>query len=260
MDSVWTPARINAMWIGTVICAIVAGLVGVLYGAWAIFQPFPQTNIGPVSAYVIGAVVLCLVAGWQIGKRALMVEKGYGDPGWTVPVILVALAVGSMGIWSASLSASVHTPEASISRLVQTPAPSQAAPLAPSLSQEQTDIISKSCGGGQYRSCASEASRDATLSLGQYKVAKELCLGYQGMSDQTAQTAFSRCRREIWNVQGIKMTFQQNIQSACDRAAAYVAKMPVDQQADAELLRCDAIALAFINTQPATWENEPPGV
>jgi hypothetical protein len=260
MDSVWTPARINAMWIGTVICAIVAGLVGVLYGAWAIFQPFPQTNIGPVSAYVIGAVVLCLVAGWQIGKRALMVEKGYGDPGWTVPVILVALAAGCMGIWSASLAASVHTPEASANRPVQAPVPSQAAPLAPLLSPEQADIISKSCGGGQYRSCASEASREATLSLGQYKVAKELCLGYQGMSGQTAQTAFSRCRREIWNVQGIKTTFQQNIQSACDRAAAYVDKMPVDQRADAELLRCDAIAPAFINTRPTTWENEPAGV
>jgi len=252
MDSVWTPARINAMWIGAVVCAFVAGLIGVSYGAWAIFQPFPQTNIGPVSAYVIGAAVLCLVAGWQIGKRALMIEKGYGDPGWTVPVILVALAAGCMGIWSASLAASVHTPEASASRSVATGGASQ-----PPLTHEQADIISKSCGGGQYRSCAAEASREANASLGQYKVAKKLCLGYQSISDPAARTIFSRCQREIWNAQGTKMTVQQNVQSACDRAVAYADQLPTDQRSTSV---CDQTALAFVNTRPTTWVDDPAGV
>lgn len=260
VDSVWTPTRVNAIWIGALVSAFVAAFLGLLYGAWAIFQPFPQTKMGPVSVYIIGFIVLCLLAGWQISKRALMIEKDFGDPGLTTPVILVALAAGCMGIWSASLVASVHTPEASARGSVQASVPGQAGTQPPSLDHEQADIISKSCGGGQYQACANEASREATASLGQYKLVKQLCRGYYGIQDQTVKESFNACQQQIWNPQGTKLTFQQNIQSACDRADVYVDQLPTNQRSHAGLSRCDAVALTFLKTQPTTWLDDPPGL
>jgi hypothetical protein len=236
MDDLWTPTRVNAIWIGVVICAFVAALVGISYGAWAIFQPFPQTEIGPVSAYVIGAGVLCLVAGWQIGKRALMIEKGYGDPGWTVPVILVALAAGCMGIWSASLAASVHTPEASAKK-------SANAEGAPPSSQvnEQVENYCAGTAAGNLAACAALRQDDSNALYGAYMDSQRNCEDKHGYAVESPKAGqdYSACQLRLYgdgSVGGIKARDQAVVKRNCEIKYALV------QQGCGELL------LRFVNS------------
>jgi hypothetical protein len=133
------PPRVNriVMAIGTMICAFVATTVGLIFGAWAVLQPYPEPTIGPVSIYVVAAAGFCLAAGRAIGLRHSIMKRGYSDPGWITPGILVVLAAGCMGIWMASLAATGHTPKASVQHSV---APAVAP--SPPLTSEQNQVVS----------------------------------------------------------------------------------------------------------------------
>lgn len=241
------------MWIGALLSAFVAVFVGLLCGAWAILQPYPGTAIGWISVYVLGAGVLCLVSGWQIGKRALMIERGYGDPGWTVPVILVALAAGCMGVWSASLTASGHIPEAWLKS-----SPTTAVAPPPPLTSEQKQTISDSCAGGNYHQCVLADLSEANDHVGDYRAMKDFCNSFRAGQDSVSQAAFARCSKNIWAPHGRKSVIQANILNDCHRAEANAAHLPEGMRADPRFL-CEPSMYEFARSPSTSTQGEPVG-
>jgi hypothetical protein len=251
------PPRVNGtiMAIGTVICAFVAVVVGLIFGAWAVLQPYPQPTVGPVSLYVVAAAGFCLAAGHKIGLRNSIMKRGYSDPGWITPGILVVLAAGCMGIWMASLAATTHTPEASATNSVATGIASQPqqAPLTP----EQQQVIAGSC-GSNYQSCVNVSLGLAQDFKDSYVVEKKFCLSFQNGQDPVSRAAFAKCSPALWAQGGAKSIYQRDIKIECQRADAYAAQILPDQRRKPGS-QCDPALFQFSSSSPTSSSGDPVG-
>ncbi len=251
------PPRVNrtVMAIGTVICAFVATVVGLIFGAWAVFQPYPQPTVGPVSLYVVAAAGFCLAAGHKIGLRNSIMKRGYSDPGWITPGILVVLAAGCMGIWMASLAAMTHTPEASATHSVTTGIASQ--PQQVPLTPDQQRVVAGSC-VNKVAACVNVSLQLAEHAKASYGIEKEFCLGYQHSQDPASKDAFAQCSLALWAPKGAKSMHQRDAQTLCQLADAYAAQIPVDQRAR-KGSQCDATLLKFVASSPTSTSGDPVG-
>jgi hypothetical protein len=240
------PPKVNGivMAIGTGLCAVVATVVGLIFGAWAVLQPYPEPTVGPMSLYVVAAAGFCLAAGRKIGLRTSIMKRGYSDPGWITPIILVVLAAGCMGIWMASLAATGHTPEASAKNSVAT-----GVTLQPPLTPAQQKVVSSSCASGDYRQCALEDVSKANDRIGDYRLIKLLCQGYKDVP---------KCSRAIWSTLGSKYIAQRNARSDCQNADADAAQIPGADPKD-PTLHCSPEMMAFLASSPTTPTGEPGG-
>ncbi len=111
--SFWAGRRATHTVVATIVVAFIAAVVGIGYGAWLIFQPYPQFAVGSVSVYLVGAAVFAIAAGWWAGRRVFIIDGGYGDPGRAMVVLFAALSISSVAVWSASAAATSHVPDAS---------------------------------------------------------------------------------------------------------------------------------------------------
>jgi hypothetical protein len=246
------PPRVNrtVMAVGTVICAFVAIIVGLIFGAWTIFQPYPQPSIGPVSLYVVAAFGCCLAAGRAIGLRQSIMKRGYSDPGWITPGVLVVLAAGCMAIWMASLAATGHIPEASVKHSV---APAVALP--PVNAKQQ--VVSVPCLNGDYRQCAVEMRDLANDQVTHYGNDKFFCNSFRTGLDANPR-AYARCSKKLWGPNGSKALYQRDAATACEAAAANAAQLPGD--ASNSRYRCEQSVLDFARSGDHTAASDPPGI
>ncbi|MEU7525999.1 hypothetical protein AB0A74_09715 [Saccharothrix sp. NPDC042600] len=110
----WNGARLEKTVTATVGAVFAAVPLGLALGAWTIFQPAEAPMVGPVPAYLVAGGLLCLAAGWYAGYRKRVAERGRTALGYWPTYVLAAFAAGAFAVWSAHLTASVHTPEASL--------------------------------------------------------------------------------------------------------------------------------------------------
>jgi hypothetical protein len=249
------PPRVNrpVMAVATVLCAVVAIVVGLIFGAWAVLQPYPEPTAGPVSLYVVAAGGFCLAAGRKVGLRSSIMKRGYSDPGWITPGILVVLAAGCMGIWMASLAATGHIPEASV-----TSSRARGAIPQSQFTPAQQQNLGVFCGTGaniNYVACASLATSWAANSIRQYEVLSATCQGYQGLSDPTAQAKLSDCQKQIWGSSiDVKDTSKANVRGACELAQSAAAAAG---RSDDPRIQCTPRTWRFVNSPSTSRAGDP---
>ncbi|MEV8440765.1 hypothetical protein AB0425_25595 [Actinosynnema sp. NPDC051121] len=137
----WTTARLEKTVTAAILTIFFAAPPGIALGAWVIFQPATHPTVGPVSAYIAVGLLMCGGAGWYAGYRQRVADHGRQAFASWPTYVLAAFAAGAFAVWSAHLSASVHTPEAS-------PAAVQPAPAAARTAPPDT------CAGGSTQACS----------------------------------------------------------------------------------------------------------
>jgi hypothetical protein len=110
----WTTARLEKTATVTMLALFFAAPLGTALGAWTIFQPAEAPAIGPVPAYLVAGLLLCTAAGWYTGYRNRKAELDRPALGSWPTYVLAAFAAAAFAVWSAHVSASVHTPAVSL--------------------------------------------------------------------------------------------------------------------------------------------------
>jgi len=197
-----------------------------------------------------------LAAGRKVALRTSIMKRGYSDPGWITPGILVVLAAGCIGIWMAALTATSHTPEASVKQAVTAAVTPQRQQPQPSPTQQQN--LDTFCGSEptvNYVACSSLAMSWASNTITEFDATVKLCLGYQDLPGPAAQAKLNACRVHIWGGSvPLKSIYQANVSGPCDLALAAVAKLPEDQRND---LQCSDRMWLFAHSSPRSRVGDP---
>jgi len=197
----WTANEVWKILALAVVMAFFAFPIGLVYGAWTIFQPAREPVVGPVSAYVVAGLLLCIGAGWRAVHRQRERSRNRSVLGSWTTCLLAALAAGSFGVWGANLTATVHTPAASVHQAAavgtgDTAAPTSAVPVS-SQTPPSLHVIPgsdpRTCGGGQPVACSGLLVEVYSQDAGYIQDINTLCQGV--LADNADTNLVSDCQR-----------------------------------------------------------------